>query len=238
MTECVWTQADLMRVHVDALFTHDTQGRLLCVNEPGGAPAPRMFLGRTRAGNVLRTRADLAPGLVAKIAQLCGGEPPLEDDSERPRCAVALIELLERHGTVRQVWRGPAYRLAPPAGLLGGGVTELTPEDGGLLAAFPEWVDELRAGLRQPFFALIEHGMAVSICASVRITPAAHEAGVETLPEHRGRGCARRVVAAWAQRVQTLGAVPLYSTSFANEASRAVAAASGAQLYGVDFHVT
>ena len=35
----------------------------------------------------------------------------------------------------------------------------------------------------------------MSVCRSVRITPAAHEAGVETLPEFRGKGYAQDVVA-------------------------------------------
>ena len=36
--------ADLMRVHVAVLFTHDADGYLDRVNEPDGAPAPRFFL--------------------------------------------------------------------------------------------------------------------------------------------------------------------------------------------------
>jgi predicted GNAT family acetyltransferase len=51
----------------------------------------------------------------------------------------------------------------------------------------------------QPFMALIEGGRAVSICASVRISGAVHCAGVETHPDHRQRGYASEVVAAWAQ---------------------------------------
>lgn len=36
---------DLMRLHVEALFTRDAAGRLLVVNEPTGAAAPRFFWG-------------------------------------------------------------------------------------------------------------------------------------------------------------------------------------------------
>ena len=43
--------------------------------------------------------------------------------------------------------------------------------------------------------------MAVSICCRVRVSAAAHEAGVETPPDFRGRGHGTRTVAAWARAV-------------------------------------
>ena len=78
----------------------------------------------------------------------------------------------------------------------------------------------------------------MSVCRSVRITPAAHEAGVETLPAFRGRGYAPDVVAGWARVVQSLGAMPFYSTSWENTASQAVAKKLHLVPYGTDFHVT
>src|ERR1051325_177795 len=56
----------LLDVHARALFTHDERSRLLSVNEPWGGrdPAPRIYLGRTRAGNLRRFRADLPEELV------------------------------------------------------------------------------------------------------------------------------------------------------------------------------
>jgi predicted GNAT family acetyltransferase len=72
----------------------------------------------------------------------------------------------------------------------------------------------------------------------VRITPLAHEAGVETVPLFRGRGYARAVVAAWSAAVRALGAEPLYSTTWQNMASRAVARALGLVAVGRDLHIT
>ena len=72
----------------------------------------------------------------------------------------------------------------------------------------------------------------------MRITAAAHEAGVETLPALRRRGHAVNEVAAWADAVRRTGAAPLYSTSWDNVASQNVAAKLGLSLFGVDFHVT
>jgi hypothetical protein len=42
-----WTAGELTRLHVRALFAQDDDGRLLTLNETGGEPAPRFFLGRT-----------------------------------------------------------------------------------------------------------------------------------------------------------------------------------------------
>jgi len=73
---------------------------------------------------------------------------------------------------------------------------------------------------------------------SVRITPEAHEAGVETLPGFRGKDYAKDVAAEWARRVRGAGAIPLYSTSWENTASQAVTRKLRLACYGTDFEVT
>ena len=60
--------------------------------------------------------------------------------------------------------------------------------------------------------AVVVGGVAVSVCFSARSTSDASEAGVETLPEHRGRRYAGAVTVAWAARVRLQGRIPLYST--------------------------
>jgi len=70
------------------------------------------------------------------------------------------------------------------------------------------------------------------------ITPAAHEAGVETLADFRGRGYAKDVVAGWARLVQFMGAIPLYRTSWENTASQAVAKKLSLLSYGADFQIS
>lgn len=231
------TERELMDVHVRALFTHDARSRLVSVNEPGGGgTAPRLFLGRTRAGNLWRFRSDLPEAFVEELEALCAGEPAGVELDSTPRHADAYVRLLDGHAPVRKQWAGPAYHFTeypePSRPLLA--VTEANAES--LRGGFEELVEEVPAG--PPFVALLEEGRAVSVCRSVRVTAAAHEAGVETLPEFRGKGYAKDVVAGWARLVRSVGAMPLYSTSWENTASQAVAKKLRLAAYGADFHVT
>ncbi len=86
--------------------------------------------------------------------------------------------------------------------------------------------------------AALEDSKAVSVCASVRLTPRAHEAGVSTHPDFRGRGHAARAARAWARLVRHLRRIPLYSTSCDNVASLALARKLGLREFGVDLHLT
>lgn len=231
------TDQELMTAHVQALFTHDARSRLLSVNEPGGGGfASRMFFGRTRASNLWRFRADLPESLVGELEALCADEPVGGEFRRAPRHAEEYARLLGSHAPVRELSSGPAYYfteyLEPSRPLLA--VTEKNAEV--LRSGFEELVSELPDW--QPFLALVVEDRAVSVCRSVRITPAAHEAGVETLPEFCGRGYARDVVAGWARLVRSVGAVPLYSTSWENTASQAVAKKLRLVEYGADFHIT
>jgi len=92
--------------------------------------------------------------------------------------------------------------------------------------------------LSQPLFVVTCDGHAVSVCASVRQTSDAYEAGVETAVAHRGHGFAAPAVAAWAAAVRAMDRVPLYSTSWKNTASQAVARKLGLIQFGNDLHIT
>ncbi len=230
-------QLDLMRRHTGALFTTNTSGQMLTINEPwGGGPAPRLFLGRTERGNIWSVRSDLAVSLVAELAALCRAEPIGVALQSPPRHIDTYIRLLEAHAPVSQVWTGPAYHFAhvqrPSRSLLT--ITETNAAC--LQRGFEELIPEVRAW--QPFLGLVEENRVVSVCRSARITSVAHEAGVETLADFRGKGYAKEVVAGWARLVQSMGAMPLYSTSWENHASQAVAKKLNLLQFGADFHIT
>ena len=227
-----------MAIQVRALFTSDTELQLLFVNEPGNVvtPAPRFFLGRTPAGNVIRFRADLPDELVQELKALCVGEPLLQTFDEPPRHEERYVQLLEAYAPVKSVWAGPAYYFSKDTSPLRQPVVVTESNAQVLQGGFERLLEELP--LWQPFVALIEKGRAVSVCRSVRITTEGHEAGVETLPDHREKGYAKDVVAGWAQRVRAIGALPLYSTSWDNKASQAVARSLKLKFYGADFHIS
>jgi len=228
----------LMRIHIEALFTHDARGRMIRVNEPGGGDAPRFFLGRTSHGNEWAFRHDVPGDIQQELERACLAECPGEHLLLPPYGSRGYEEILARCGPSHSKEAGPAYCFPDdlPAST---GAIQVTDKNSDLLRAHLEpWLPDVT--VRQPFvaFACVIGGHAVSICCSVRITDAAHEAGVETAPEFRGRGYARQTVTAWASAVRRAGRIPLYSTSWRNLASQSLAQKLGLVQFGSDLHVS
>lgn len=226
----------LLTRRLETLYTTDDRQRLLTSNEWDARPAPRFHLMRTGVGPLCRCRAGLPDDLAARLEALGRDEVLGEPPAERPMREATYLDLLGCQAPVTQIWAGPVYRadaVPPPARL----AVAIDESNAGLLRPlFPDWLPDVPH--RRPFLAIVEGGRAVAICASVRISAAVHCAGVETHPDHRGRGHAAMVVANWAQAVRALGAVPFYSTSWSNQASRAVAARLGLVLMATDFHLS
>lgn len=227
----------LLRHHLDSLYRTDARGRLTAVNQWDGGPVPRLHLCRSTDGNHWRVRADLDEQTAFALDALCRAEPTLGDPRREPDLAGDAIRLLEAHSPVEAIWHGPVFAFAAtPAVSEAPGTVAITPANARLLEArLPDWLPDVPH--RQPFLAALVDGDAVAVCASVRITPAVHAAGVETHPDFRRRGLARRVVGAWAAAVRRLGAAPVYSTSWENTASQAVARHLGLELIGTDYHL-
>jgi RimJ/RimL family protein N-acetyltransferase len=225
---------ELMRLHVEALFTHDGGGDLGRVNEPGGAPAPRFFIGRTADGAMWRFRHDVEHDSRRELDAAAEDDARRELLLESPLDPSRYEDILARVAPIQRTWSGPAFcfpRELPATPVL------VTEEDTELLRPLlQEWLPDVR--LCQPMFALTVDGRAAAVCCSVRRTEMAHEAGVETARSYRGRGYAGPVVTAWARAVRGMGRVPLYSTSWQNEASRAVARKLALIQFGSDVHVT
>jgi hypothetical protein len=230
------TDLDLMKRHVEALFTHKKNGRLCNVNVPGGDEAPRFFLGRTPDGNIRRFRFDVPDALVEQIDAECLDEPTAKQVARMPVYSDAYLRLLETDCPVQNISTGPAYVFPDDVSRPSVEAIRVTAENVDVLnGGLDEWAEDVRNG--SLVFVILHEGRAVSICCSVRVTPEAHEAGVETLPGYRGRGYAADVVTQWANEVQALGCSALYSTSWENTASQSVAAKLGLHHFGVDFHV-
>ncbi|MCE2412379.1 GNAT family N-acetyltransferase [Candidatus Poribacteria bacterium] len=232
------SDAELMKIQVEALFTQDENGHLQRINEPSGdgKPAPRFFFGYTNESSICRFRHDLPDPVVAQLKVVAATEAISMSSQKIPRRHRQFEDILRSHAPIERVWIGPAYRfpehIAPPTRTV-----RLSRENAELLNGdFTEMVSELNSS--QPYLGIIEDSQAVSICRSVRISSHAHEAGVDTLAGYRRRGCATSVVAAWALAVRALNRMPLYSTSWDNVASQGVARRLGLVQYGVDYHVT
>ncbi|MBA4181663.1 MAG: hypothetical protein C0506_13825 [Anaerolinea sp.] len=233
------TDLELMRLQARNLFRFDRQGRLVSTNETPPFVAPRLFLGRTATGNVWYLRHDLPPGQARGLASLLEREPPLDEAEVEPDCLAEAIVILARGQPVTAIHRGPAFAFetAPVAGsstrrLATGEATPFHPQ-----LQEMGWTDP-PGDSQQPFFVIEDHGEIVAICHSSRSSPDAAAAGVSTAPDYRQRGLARRVVASWAADVMAGGRSALYSTTWDNAASRAIAAGFRLRFFGEDCHIT
>jgi RimJ/RimL family protein N-acetyltransferase len=233
----VKSDLELMRIHVETLFTHDHNARIRAVNEPDGDPAPRFYLGRTSEGNLWRFHFDLPDHLVEELKSLGSDEPVVDDLRLPPRYSDAYQRLLNVHAPIQRVWSGPAFRFPDMPPLRSRDSILISDKNAAVLSnGFEDWHSYVP--YRQPFLAIVKGSRAVSVCCSVRVTSEAHEAGVETLKEFRGKGYAADVVAGWAGAVRRLDRIPMYSTSWENKASQGVARKLGLIAYGCDFHIT
>ncbi len=91
---------------------------------------------------------------------------------------------------------------------------------------------------RAPILALEQEGHAASVCFSARRSAVAAEAGVETAQRFRGRGLAGLVTAAWAQAIRASGRLAIYSTSWSNAPSLAVARKMGLTMCANDWSLS
>jgi hypothetical protein len=218
---------------VEALFRHDGRGRLIEVNQWDGGVAPRFFLMRTGEGAIARFRQDVPDDMAARLETLSAAEPLGWPPSRRPAHE---REYLNALAPTERVWAGPVFAFPddPPMSAATVAIDEANADL--LRGGFEDWLPDVP--YRRPFVAAIEEGRAVSICASVRVSPTVHCAGVETLPGCRRQGHGSAAAGDWARAVRDLGAEPFYSTSWDNHASQGLARRLRLRLFGVDFHIT
>ncbi len=228
------SSVQLMEIEADVLFTSDENGRLLRVNEPwpDSARAARMLLTLPQNGPArCYFREDLPDELIREIEKIAGREEPAQTLTSPPNYQKEYVRLLGGG----KVEYGPCYWM--PDLPVEADIVFLSEQN---VRSFIQngfsWLAE-ELPYSAPCAAVIRDGQAVCICRSVRKSRQATEAGVETLPDHRGRGYAGQAAAAWAQAVRQSGRIPLYSTSWDNLASQRVAQKLGLRWYGVSCEI-
>ena len=231
----ILTDHELLQLQVEALFTHDAAGRIVSKNKPVYAPAPRLFLGRSLAGNLWRYRDDVPADLIIVLEPLLARDPTLERLDALPTVPVEIVAALAHHQPITEVYAGPAWRL-PERNPTRGRAILVTPDHADVLRPnYPVLAENLAE--RSPCGAVIDDGAAVSVCFSARISSHVAEAGLDTVAAARGRGYGADAVTAWTAALRATGRLPLYSTSWDNLASRRVAEKLGAIQYGLDLSI-
>lgn len=215
-------------LYIQTSFVLDDNGRIVSTREPGAKRGPLVTIVKSLKACAWAARADIPPALMSEIDRLAEAEQPAVNFEQGPAQSHRLIALLIKRiapgeASVRKTMEsdGPAFdfpkTLVQPPDIV-------VVEDEQLLNRnFSGWIPgEIEAG-RGPVMAIVEDGYPVSICFCARRSDTAAEAGVETAEAYRGRGYAPLVTAAWALAVRKSGRVPLYSTTWLNKSSLAVA---------------
>lgn len=221
-----------MIMHCNALYVHDDHTDLVCINDWLERPAPLFWMGVTRAGVLWRFRYDVPAQVRFQAEGLLDDE--LNLSAARLR---AIHDSLCSFFAERNAAGGPTYWLATLSAQSHRFAERISADNSSVLGGseLAAWIPDVPH--QQPMFASLEDGRAVAVCASVRSTPSAHEAGVETHSGYRRRGHATAAVAAWAQELLELGIVPLYSTTSGNLASQRVATGLGFEAFGWEYRI-
>lgn len=231
-------------LHIKTCFVLDDNGRIVSTREPSANRGPLFTIVKSKDACAWAIRADVPPALADQLDRLARDEPPAADHQQAPvhshRYITVLIgRVAPNEATVKKTVEsdGPAFEF--PDALVQPSDVVVVEDEQLLNRHFTGWrPGEIEAGC-SPVMAIVDDGYPVSICFSARRSENAAEAGVETVEAYRGRGFAPRVTAAWALAVRNSGRIPLYSTSWSNKASLAVAEklklvpyASSWSLYG------
>jgi GNAT superfamily N-acetyltransferase len=220
---------ELMEIQAEVLFKFDNLERMTEVNEPLRIVAPLFFLGRTKEGNVIRFNKSFSSSQKHKVLEVINKSESNVDIGN-------ILICLNTVKAISKIWIGPAY-VFPENFKVTSNAVKITSENKELLqTGFPNLIKEFE--WRQPCFAIIQDGIAVSICCSARKSTKAAEASVETLKDYQGKGYGTQCVIEWANEVKKDGLQPLYSTAWDNFSSQAIAKKLGLYQYGIDFHIS
>lgn len=218
-------------LHLRTLFVLNGEDRIVSTREPEASRGPAFTIVRSVTSCTWAIRADIPQELADELGRLAQEEPPTPDLRDAPIHADRYVSMVGG-----RVWSGPAFifpdEVAEPAGV------SIITDERLLERNFKGWVPgEIAAG-RSPVLAIFEDGDPVSLCFCARRSDLAAEAGLKTAEAFRGRGYGPRVTAAWALSIRASGRTPLYSTSWSNDASLAVAHKLGLVAYASDWSLS
>ena len=210
-------------LHLQTAFRLDGNGRIVSTREPGATRGPRFYLIRGNTSCAWAVRRDTPIRVARELDHIAADEPPTTDFRAPPMHARRYRSLIDG-----EVDTGPAFHfpdaLAEPNGAV------FVDDVGRLVRHFSGWSED-EVEERMPIAAIQKDENAISVCFCARRSDKAAEAGLETAAVFRGSGLAVRVAAAWASAVRASGRIPLYSTSWHNTASLAVARKLGLMIY-------
>jgi RimJ/RimL family protein N-acetyltransferase len=217
------------KLQLETLFVLDGDGRIRATREPNPTGGPAFSLVRDKRSCAWALSADVPSELADELIALARSEPPPAAITDPPRHADAYVALLGGRAESGPVFTFPRTLAASDDVAT---VTALS----ALEHHFRGWTaDEIPE--RSPIVGIAIDGHAVSVCFCARRSEIAAEAGVETAVEYRGRGFGSRVTAAWGRLIRDSGRLPLYSTSWSNTASIALASKLGMSACGTDWNV-
>ncbi len=203
----------------------DERGDLFPIPCPNPDPVPRFYIARhTDYGTFSRfARHDLHEELRERLLTL-----PPEEVLHRHDMVKSI---LAPYGICKQFHYGKSY-VCPNSYTREDypDVVRLTVEHGPLIQEYDARLDPAANAV----FAVIVDGRIASTCQSSRENETAAESWVRTLAEHRRRGFARQVTAAWAANASANHKLPFYSHRMDNLRSQGVARSLGLGPFIVD----
>jgi hypothetical protein len=235
MTGYNHSQNKLLEMHIEALFTLNHQSKLVAINEPWDKTraAPRMYLGKAFDGSIIyKFRYDVPPEIVKKLEEYLS-EEILTGKNGEIKYTNEYLKILDSENYFEEI----CYSCGDKIEQTRNKCVKITIEN---IKDFElngfEWLND-EINYSRPCYGIIEGNKMVSLCRSVRITEKAHEAGIETKEEHRGKGLAIITLKEWARDIQNNGYIPLYSTSKRNKSSQRVAEKMFLNKYGIGISI-
>jgi hypothetical protein len=214
-------------LQLQTLFVLNDKGRIVSTREPNPSPGPTFSLIRGTTSCAWAIHADVPDRLAGQLEALARQESPTKHFRNDPLHAKRYLSVVGGRADAGPAFTFPETLPRPDDIVVVRHLAQLEQNFRGWTA------DELPE--RSPILAVIEEEHPVSVCFCARRSNVAAEAGLETVREFRGRGFGSRVTAAWALAIRSSGRLPVYSTSWSNEASLAVARRLGLETCASDW---